>query len=150
MGRCFGMGKVSRSGLSAARTGQGGFGSKPRTQNPSPDPFPAVLGCQLLRSVGQSTQKEAQARQQALGVRGLGVRAGQPQGELASALDHSAHGAQQQWPARHRFARSFRFGAAHEQTPPVVNQRHVAGRDLAAQEVLGREAAQPHWFFSSS
>ena len=78
------------------------------------------------------------------------MRAGPTQGELPPALEHPADGGQQQGAAGHRLAGARRSDTADKEAPPVVHPGHRAGRHLAAQPIVGREAAQPHWFFNSS
>ena len=43
-----------------------------------------------------------------------------------------------------------RFGEAHKQVPPVVDERDEAGHELAAGEFRVVKPPQPHWFFNSS
>jgi len=45
-------------------------------QNSMPNPAPAFLGFQLLRSIGQTAQKQAQFAQNVLQLSGVGMIAG--------------------------------------------------------------------------
>src|SRR5258708_19080976 len=69
------------------------------------------------------------------------MAAGDRQGGAAGVTGLSADGLKQQWPAGDRFAMMIGVGQAHEQVPPVEDQRDVARHQTAALEVAGREAA---------
>ncbi len=72
------------------------------------------------------------------------------QRHLAGVLGSARAGGQQQGPGGDRLAMMFGVGQGGKQAPPVVDQRHRACEQLAARQILYREAPQPHWFFSSS
>src|SRR5215475_11221030 len=71
----------------------------------------------------------------------LGVAAGDRHGGAAGMAGLPADGLKQQWPAGDRFAMMMGVGQAHEQIPPVEEQRDHARNQAAALEVTGREAA---------
>jgi len=98
-----------------------------------PNPMPAHLAFQLLRSIGQTAQKEAQLRERGLCLGGLRMSARQAQDRLSAALDHAPHRAQEQRADADRFAGARGVGAAHEGVLPIVNQGGHSRRHLAAQ-----------------
>src|SRR5260370_5766905 len=71
----------------------------------------------------------------------LAMAAGDRYGGAAGVAGLSADSLKQQWPAGNRFAMMIGVGQAHEQVPPIEDQRDIACHQRAALEIAGREAA---------
>jgi hypothetical protein len=105
------------------------------------DSVPAFEWGQLLRSFSQLRKKTSDAGQRLLGAVMLAVAAGDRHGGAAGVAGLPADGLKQQWPAGDRFAMMMGVGQAHEQIPPVEEQRDHARNQAAALEIAGRKAA---------
>jgi hypothetical protein len=100
------------------------------------------MGVQLLRSLAHPGLKLAgDAHEHLPGLVEIGMLAGQRDRGLARMLGASADRGHQPRPAGDGLEPGFGVGQAHEQTPPVVDQRHRARRQLAAMQVVRGEAA---------
>ena len=98
----------------------------------------AANGCWSWSTVGVSASSHVS---QSSCLVAHAVRAADAQRELAGVLDFASDGGEQKRPRWNRRAMVLRIGQADEQAPPIVDQRHGAGEQPAAREVLRREAA---------
>jgi len=105
------------------------------------NPAPALIGGQLLRRLDQLAQKVGNVREHACCPSSFGVRAGDPQRCLPRMAAALCNGGQEQRPAGDRFQMLVRFGEAHEQVPPVVDERDEAGHGPAAGKIAGGKAS---------
>jgi len=71
----------------------------------------------------------------------MGVQAGQRDGRLAGMFGFASDRGHQPWPACDRFPLSHGTRQTGEQAPPVVDQRHRPGRELAAMQTVGGKSA---------
>src|SRR5262245_51687588 len=71
----------------------------------------------------------------------LAMAAGDRHSGAAGVAGLSADGLKQQWPGRDRFSVMSGISQAHEQVPPIEDQRDVTRHQTAALEVARREAS---------
>ena len=71
----------------------------------------------------------------------LGVRAGDREGRLSRVPCVRGHAVQQEWSAGDRFEVFVGLGETHEEGPAIVGERHHAGHQPAAHQVVRGEAA---------
>src|SRR5215470_14180074 len=71
----------------------------------------------------------------------LAMAAGDRHSGAAGVAGLSADSLKQQWPARDRFAMMIGVSQAHEQVPPIEDQRDVACHQTAALEIACRKAS---------
>ena len=96
---------------------------------------------QLLRSVIHPALKHCgDTHQRCAGLLEMSVQARQCDRRLAGMFGPAAHGGHQPRPTGNCFAPRFWIGQSNEQTPPVVDQRHCPGGQLAAVQVVRGEA----------
>lgn len=91
----------------------------------------------LLRSGLQGSQEACQIRQHGLDGRSCRMGAGNRQPRLSTMSGLRGHAMQQERSARDCLEVFVRLGQSHKQIPPVVHQRHHAGHQSAARELLG-------------
>src|SRR5271168_4526274 len=96
---------------------------------------------QLLRTLSQSSHEAGDTQIGPARQMLLAVRAADRQRHLAGMVCSSRQGGEQKRPAGYRFTMMLRIGEAHEQAPPVVDQRHTARQQPAAFEIMRGEAA---------
>ena len=97
---------------------------------------------ELLRSADDPTLEQCGDKHQGrLGFAEVSVQTGERDGGLPGMLCFTADRGHQPGAAGNRLSSSLWAGQPDEQTPPVVDQRHGAGRQLAAVQVVGSKAA---------
>ena len=102
---------------------------------------PTLPGRQLLRICDQPPQESGYRSKRLCGGNGLGVRAGDLDRRLSRMAHPLGDGVQQQRSARDRLSVTIRLGQAREDVPPIIKQRHEAGRQTTARQVMSDEAA---------
>ena len=103
---------------------------------------PDTRGVELLRSADYPfLEQGGDKHQSAFRLAEMRVQASECDGRLSGMFRFAADRGHQPRSAGDRFAPSLWIGQTHEQTPPVVDERHGAGRELAAMQVVGGEAA---------
>lgn len=96
---------------------------------------------QLLRSAGcQSLKPGRDTRQGLFRLAEMGMQTGQGDRRLAGMFRSAAHRRHQPRPTGDRLAPGLWIHQTDEQTPPVVDQCHSAGRELAPMQIMGGEA----------
>src|SRR5689334_20322892 len=105
------------------------------------DAIPPPERVQLLRTLAQSGHEAGDPQISPACQMLLAVRAADRQPHLAGMVGSPRQRGEQQRPAGDRFTMMLRIGEAHEQAPPVVDQRHTARQKPAAFEILRRETA---------
>src|SRR5437763_7673299 len=96
---------------------------------------------QLLRTLPQSGHEAGDTQISPACQMLLAVRAADGQRHLACMVGSPRQGGEQERPAGYRLTMMLRIGEAHEQAPPVVDQRYTARQQPAAFEIMRGEAA---------
>lgn len=100
-----------------------------------------MIDIQLLRSLGDpGFELAGDAHQHLPGFGKVGMQAAEGDRSLASMLGPAPDRRHQPRPAGNRLASCFGAGQTDKQTPPVVDQRHGARRQLAPMQVVRGEA----------
>lgn len=102
---------------------------------------PAFGFRQLRRSREDRVQTSTNAADHRLDLITGGVRQGEQEAALARMLGQSSDAREQQGARRDRFEPCLRMRQSHIPTPPVVDQRHSARRQIAALQILRGIAA---------
>src|SRR5207237_10211811 len=105
------------------------------------DAIPPPERVQLLRTLPQSGHEAGDAQIRPGCEMLLAVRAADGQRHLACMVGSPRQGGEQERPAGYRLTMMLRIGEAHEQAPPVVDQRHTARQQPAAFEIMRGDAA---------
>src|SRR5260370_18424977 len=105
------------------------------------DAVPAPERVQLLRTLPQSGHEAGDTQISPACQMLLAVRAGDGQSHLARMVGSPRQSGEQERQAGYRLTMMLRIGQAHEQAPPVVDQRHTARQQPAAFEIMRGEAA---------
>ena len=105
------------------------------------DAIPPRERVQLLRTLPQSAHEAGDAQISPACQMLLAMRAADRQPHLAGMVGSPRQGGEQERPAGYRLTMMLRIGKAHEQAPPVVDQRHTARQQPAAFEIMRGEAA---------
>ena len=99
---------------------------------------PDARRVELLRSTDHpSLEQGGDPHQRGFGLAEMRVHSGERDRRLPGVLRFSAYRGHQPRSAGDRFAPSLRIRQTHKQAPPVVDERHGAGRELAAMQVVG-------------
>ena len=114
------------------------------------DAIPSSEGVQLLRTFPQPSHEASDTEIGPACQMSRAVRAADGQRHLAGMLGSPRDGGQQQRPAGYRLAMMLRIGQAHEQAPPVVDQRYLRASNRQRLRSCVVKPPQPHWFFNSS
>ena len=107
----------------------------------SQDEREALKVCQLLRSRFEGTQEGRKTRQHKLNCRLFRVLTCDSERGLSAVLGFGGDAMQQERSTRDGFVMFVGIGESHKEIPSVVHERHHAGHEAAAFEVVGREAA---------
>ena len=105
------------------------------------DAVPALLRCQLLRSLDQPSQEAGGTGECGRRPGAGAVARGDPERGLAGVADTLGNGGEQQRPAGDRLEVLVGLDQPREQVPPVVDERDEACGMPAAGEVMRREPA---------
>ena len=120
------------------RRSDGGEGELEMIANALPDGD----GVQLLRGLCDPALKQGgDTHQGCPRLFEMGMQAGQRDRRLARMLGPAPDRGHQPWPAGDGLAPRIGMGQAHEQAPPVVDQRHAPGGQLTAMQVVRGKAA---------
>src|SRR3981189_1221252 len=104
------------------------------------DAIPPPERVQLLRTLPQSGHEAGDTQIRPACQMLLAVRAADRQRHLARMVSSPRQSGEQERPAGYRLTMMLRIGEAHEQAPPVVNQRNTARQQPAALEIMRGEA----------
>ena len=105
------------------------------------DELPDGNRVELLRSIGGPGLKlGGDTHQRLLGLAEVGMQPRQGDRRLPGVFRSTPDRGHQPRPAGNRLAAGFWMGQPDEQAPPVVDQRHRSGRELAAVQIVRREA----------
>src|SRR5437868_14685921 len=105
------------------------------------DAIPPPERVQLLRTLPQSGHEAGDTQISPACQMLLAVRAADRQRHLARMVGSPRQSGEQERPAGYRLTMMLRIGEAHEQAPPVVDQRYTARQQPAAFEIMRGEAA---------
>src|SRR3984893_2460485 len=105
------------------------------------DAIPPPERVQLLRTLPQSGHEAGDTQISPACQMLLAVRAADRQRHLARMVGSPRQGGEREKPAGYRLTMMLRIGEAHEQAPPVVDQRHTARQQPAAFEIMRGETA---------
>lgn len=109
------------------------------------DEVPDGRGIQLLRSAIHPALKHCRdTHQRCPSFIEMGMKSGKRDCGLPGMLRPAPDRGHQPGAAGNGLAPRFGIGQSDEETPPVVDQRHCPGGQLAAMQVVRREATQPH------
>ena len=97
---------------------------------------------QLLCILRQAAQEAGDSGERASRRFGLGVRTGDADRGLPRMARSRRDGRQKQRTAGDGLAMQVRIGETNEDVPPVVDEREHARHQLAAREIVGREAVR--------
>src|SRR5262249_12433808 len=117
---------------------------EPPSHGVSQDLRPSVVSSQLLRIIDPSTQEVGDAGQDTLRPPCAAMCRGNPERRLAAVTRTLGDAGKQQRPASNRLEVLVRVSQAHEDIPPIVDERDHACRQSATRDVVrGKTAPRP-------